>query len=310
MSVFLLFIDGIGFGPKSDQNPFSVGTFDSMNQWSGGDPWVDKDVSVLIGERSRVWPVDACLDVEGLPQSGTGQASLFTGVNCSHRAGKHFGPFPHSTSKQVLREKSLFRRWIDSGGSPHFMNAYPNRFFRSESVPKRWSCTTYMSVYSGLRLNRESDVVEGRALTAELDQQVWRDRLEVDVPVISMSEAARRMIKMGDTYDLILFEYFLSDRAGHQQNMDRALKILDRLDNFLGELMEQMGDQDTLVICSDHGNMEDLSVRTHTRNPVPMGVYGVGHDTITKAPKSLTDLPGLILQLGGRSERVDSGPTG
>lgn len=307
MSVFLLFIDGIGFGSTSDQNPFSVGTFDSLSRWSGGDPWVDTDGRVLIGKRSRVWSVDACLDIDGLPQSGTGQASLFTGVNCSHRAGKHFGPFPHSTSKEVLRKRSLFHRWIESGGSPHFMNAYPNRFFRTESEPKRWSCTTYMSVYSGLRLNRESDVKEGRALTAELDQQVWRDRLGVDVPVITMREAARRMVMMGETNDLILFEYFLSDRAGHQQNMNQAIKILERLDNFLGELMEQMRDQDTLVICSDHGNMEDLSVRTHTRNSVPMGVYGVGYDAITEAPKSLTDLPGLLMQIGGREDRIDSG---
>jgi bisphosphoglycerate-independent phosphoglycerate mutase (AlkP superfamily) len=29
-----------------------------------------------------------------------------------------------------------------------------------------------------------------------------------------------------------------------------------------------------LIVCSDHGNLEDLSVRTHTRNPVPTMVWG------------------------------------
>ncbi|MEX0593543.1 MAG: hypothetical protein WD115_02115 [Balneolaceae bacterium] len=308
MSIYLLFIDGIGFGLQSEDNPFSMGEFDSLNRWSGGRPWVEGYQNELIGERSRVWSVDACLNVEGLPQSGTGQASLFTGINCSRRAGKHFGPFPHSTSKPVLKKKSLFHQWISVGGNPLFINAYPDRFFQSDSIPKRWSCTTYMSVHSGLRLNRQQDVLEGRALTAELDQQVWRDRLGLNVPLVSMNEAASRMIKMGDTYDLILFEYYLSDRAGHKQNMGQAMEILTRLNGFLGELMEQMGEEDTLVICSDHGNMEDLSIRTHTRNRVPMGVYGAGYDSVVTPPNSLTDLPELLLQIRGRTPGSVAGP--
>jgi 2,3-bisphosphoglycerate-independent phosphoglycerate mutase len=32
--------------------------------------------------------------------------------------------------------------------------------------------------------------------------------------------------------------------------------------------------QDTIVLVSDHGNMEDLRVRTHTMNPVPTLVAG------------------------------------
>lgn len=300
MSVFLLFIDGVGFGGKSMENPLTVGEFEFFRRWSGGHSWIEKNQEVMKGEKSRVWSVDACMGVEGLPQSGTGQASLFTGINCSVRAGKHFGPFPHSTSKPILKRKSLFHQWIESGGRPHFMNAYPDRFFRSESLPKRWSCTTFMSVHSDLRLNRESDVMKGRALTAELDQQVWRDRLGVDVPVISMREAANRMIEKGKTHDLVLFEYFLTDRAGHRQEMEHAIDILNQLNLFMGEIMEQMDAKDSLVICSDHGNIEDLSVRTHTRNRVPMGVYGAGVEKVKMPPKQLTDLPGLLMQITGR----------
>lgn len=31
------------------------------------------------------------------------------------------------------------------------------------------------------------------------------------------------------------------------------------------------------MITSDHGNIEDLSVKTHTRHPVPLVVYGGSH---------------------------------
>lgn len=299
MAVYLLFLDGIGFGRNSKNNPFAVGHFDSFLRWSGGQSWIDQNQHELHGESSRLWSVDACMGIDGLPQSGTGQASLFTGINCSFLAGKHFGPFPHSTSKPILEKQSLFHKWIESGGNPHFMNAYPDLFFKAESIPKRWSCTTYMSVHSNLRLNRESDVVNGLALTAELDQKVWRDRLMVEVPVISMREAAGRMIEKGRMHDLILFEYYLTDRAGHRQELDRAIEILNQLDQFMGEMMDQMEGKDSLVICSDHGNLEDLSVRTHTRNRVPMGVYGAGVHNVQHPPKKLTDLPSLIMQIGG-----------
>ncbi len=46
----------------------------------------------------------------------------------------------------------------------------------------------------------------------------------------------------------------------------------------------------TIVITSDHGNLEDLSVRTHTRNPVPLAVSGPG----ACAFGDVVDLTGVV----------------
>jgi 2,3-bisphosphoglycerate-independent phosphoglycerate mutase len=63
----------------------------------------------------------------------------------------------------------------------------------------------------------------------------------------------------------------VSDLAGHSQNMDRAVSILERLDRFVGSLVKQMDlNKEVFVIVSDHGNIEDLSIPTHTMNPVPV----------------------------------------
>jgi phosphopentomutase len=35
-------------------------------------------------------------------------------------------------------------------------------------------------------------------------------------------------------------------------------------------------DRDLLVITSDHGNVEDMSTKSHTRNPVPALFHGHG----------------------------------
>ena len=44
--------------------------------------------------------------------------------------------------------------------------------------------------------------------------------------------------------------------------------IYNNLDRFLFTILSELNKEViTLVICSDHGNFEDLSVKTHTMNP-------------------------------------------
>ena len=69
-------------------------------------------------------------------------------------------------------------------------------------------------------------------------------------------------------------EYYLTDKAGHEQNLNGATTSLERIDGFIQSYLRLMKSNDTIIITSDHGNLEDLSVRTHTRNPVPFIVYG------------------------------------
>ena len=76
-----------------------------------------------------VFPADAKLGVEGLPQSGTGQVSIFCGMNAPQFVGKHFGPFPYSTTIPVIKEQNIFKAYQDLGKSAYFVNAYPKVFF-------------------------------------------------------------------------------------------------------------------------------------------------------------------------------------
>jgi 2,3-bisphosphoglycerate-independent phosphoglycerate mutase len=67
----------------------------------------------------------------------------------------------------------------------------------------------------------------------------------------------------------------LSDYAGHGQDMQIACQLLETIDQVLEGLLEAWDDQDGLVlITSDHGNLEDLSTRRHTANPVPALLIG------------------------------------
>ncbi|MDR9417657.1 hypothetical protein [Gracilimonas sp.] len=294
MSVIFIFIDGIGLGENSSFNPFSINRYESFEILTGG-PFNSK-AKPVIEENHLFKPIDANLGVEGLPQSGTGQTALFTGRNTSKEIGKHFGPYPHSGIKPFLKKESIFHAVKDKGKKPYFINAYPPIFFEKSEKKNRWTCTTLMTKSTGLKLNTTEDVLNEKALTAEITQKAWGEKLGIDIPEISPKEAGERLLNLVSDYDLILYEYYLTDKAGHSQNHQYARKALEPLDEFLLHIINHKSSKDVLVITSDHGNLENLSTKTHTRNKVPLFVLGENISAF-QTVESLTDIKDSILSI-------------
>ncbi|MDZ7660330.1 alkaline phosphatase family protein [Fodinibius sp.] len=292
-SVIFLFIDGVGLGKATDANPFTQSTYCGFSAMAGDQEFSDK-ASELTDTNHLFKFVDARLGVDGLPQSGTGQTALFTGKNASKEIGKHFGPFPHSGIKPFLKEDSLFIKAREMEKKCNFINAYPDIFFQKARKRNRWSCTTLMTKSADISLNTTKEVKRGQALTAELTQQAWREHLDIDVPEISPEEAADRLLEQTESYDMLLHEYYLTDKAGHSQDFDKAAHYLKTYDRFLWHLINYKNSDTTLVLCSDHGNVEDLSTKTHTFNKVPLFAYG-SEASQFKDAKSIMDVtPGIL----------------
>ncbi len=293
MSVIFLFIDGVGLGEANGANPFTQSTYRGFTAMAG-----DQEFSVqateLIETNHLFKFVDARLGVEGLPQSGTGQTTLFTGINASKKIGKHFGPFPHSGIKPFLKGQSLFLKAKQQGKSCSFINAYPDIFFKKVRKRDRWSCTTLMTKSANIRLNTTQEIKNETALTAELTQQAWREQLSIDVPEISPEQAADRLLEQSENYDLLLHEYYLTDKAGHSQELNKAAGFLKTYDRFLWHLINYKKRDTTIVLSSDHGNVEDLSTKTHTYNHVPLFVYGPGTELFFKAKSIMDVTPGIL----------------
>jgi bisphosphoglycerate-independent phosphoglycerate mutase (AlkP superfamily) len=119
-------------------------------------------------------------------------------------------------------------------------------------------------------------------------------------PVITPREAGERLAHLGSSYDLAFFEYWLSDYAGHNQDIQAAEQLLNTFDKVLGGLLNAWDDQKGLIlITSDHGNMEDLSTRRHTANPVPallVGEAGLRH-AFSSGLKDLTGITPAIMKI-------------
>lgn len=293
MAVIFLFIDGVGLGRDDDTNPFYHTDYTGFSALAG-DQAFSGNAEEIHEKKHLFKKVDATLGVEGLPQSGTGQATLLSGENAAQVIGRHFGPYPHSGIKYLLEEESLFLKAQRQGKKCHFLNAYPYIFFKKAEKRNRWSCTTLMTKSANITLNTAEEVKREQALTAELTQETWREQLQIEVPVIRPEEAADRLINQSVNYDILLYEYYLTDKAGHSKDKTKAARFIHTYDRFLGRLMEQKPVETSLVLCSDHGNVEDLSIKTHTYNKVPLACVGPGAPIFNEAQSIQDVTPGLL----------------
>ena len=300
--VLFVFLDGVGLGEATPHNPFATLDLPAFAALAGGQRWT-RPLDVRHDPDHVVHPLDATLGVDGLPQSGTGQATLFTGINGARLAGRHYGPFPHSRTRPALAEQNLFRRvqtlFPEEQEPTAFANAYPDRFFTYAEHRDRWTVTTRCCLDAGVRIRTAADLAAGDALSADLTAERWR-RFDDTAAIISEAEAGRRLAHLTRQHRLTLFEFFLTDKAGHSRDADRAERVLRALDRFFAALLDHRAPDILLVVTSDHGNLEDLSLKTHTRNPVPLIATGPGADAFADAT-SIADVTPVIVRTLARN---------
>jgi len=277
LHLLFIFLDGIGLG-KDDQdtNPFSRARMPIIESILDGCRIVNS-AAPMHTQRASLLSLDACLGVPGLPQSATGQAVLITGRNIPAELGYHYGPWPNKAVKESLQNGNLFNQIKKAGRRVSFLNAYPPRYFEAIQSGKRlYSSIPFAVTSAGYELKSANDLQAGQALSADWTAIGWRNRLDLpDTPVLTPFQAGERLTSLAQAHDFSFFEYWLSDYAGHSQDMDFACALLETFDQVLDGVLNDWDDRhDLLLITSDHGNMEDLSSRRHTTNQVPMLLVG------------------------------------
>ena len=295
MSVLFLFVDGVGLGPPGPANPLSQLALPAFERLAGGQRWTSEARPVRTA-RSVFVPIDATLGVGGLPQSGTGQAALFTGENAAATHGRHFGPYPPTTVRASVEARSVFARLAPVVGVERlaFANGFPDRFFAHVEGRGRWTTTTLAARAAGVRLRRQPDVRAGTALPADLTGEAWARLFDPEARPVSEAEAARRLVALARDHAFVLQEFFHTDKAGHSQDAGRAEAVLRSLDRFFSGLLDALRPRDLLVVTSDHGNLEDLSTKSHTRHPVPLVAWGAGADAFAGARSLLDVTPAVV----------------
>lgn len=283
MQTLMLFVDGLGLGePDPAFNPIVAGACPALAR--------------LLAEHAS--PVDARLGVPGLPQSATGQTALLTGVNAASLAGRHIEGFPGPLLREVVRERNLLSALRRRGCAPAFANAYYLDPVTARLIRRKASVTTVatMAALGGVR--GPDRMLAGEAVYHDLTREALRPR-GYDGPLCTPEQAARDLAGIWAAHDFTLFEFFLTDRAGHRRDPAYAAAVLGLYDRFLAVLLEaqRAAPGRLLTLISDHGNIEDLRVPTHTLNPVPLAAVGPGADFLRSRVRRLDDFAPAVLEL-------------
>ncbi len=276
MRLLFVFIDGVGLGEDVDSNPFVYTSTPGLSRLLSGHKLISSTVNYQDSKTSLL-ALDATLGIPGLPQSATGQATIFTGENAAAFLGQHLRGFPNQLLRGLIAAKTVYKSLRKEGYRVAFANAYRPKFFEwlDRGLPGSfYSCSTLAAFYGGLSFYNLSDIIDRKALYMDITNETLQPHCD-KVPVLTPDEGAAQLINIHKEFDFCLFEFFLSDIIGHMADYTEAGNIVKILDSFLSGLAERINiDEEMLIITSDHGNMEDITGREHTLNKVPLLIVG------------------------------------
>src|SRR5882724_2145737 len=284
--VLLIFIDGVGIGTRGEHNPLDGLESEFFSIFQGEQPRLPFDG--LIAE------TDARLGVDGFPQSATGQTAILTGVNAAKLIGRHLHGYPSPRLKQALAEHSIYKKLIAQGRSVTFANAYTRSYI--DNPPRFISATTVAALTAGVRLRMLEDLQEGNAVSHDFTNRFLIERgFEVDI--CSPEAAGARLAALAASHDFTLYEHFITDRIGHARRHDLACDHMLELTRFVRAVLEAADlSRQSVILTSDHGNIETLSTRSHTLNPVATLAFGAARERIVSRVRSLTDITPAIVE--------------
>lgn len=282
--ILLLFIDGLGLLPARHNQIYTA----------------CPELFTLLLKNSI--PLCATLETPGIPQSATGQTSIFTGINAAKQIGHHQQGFPSRPLRLLIQKYNIFQQLQRQGCQSGFANAYVRR--RGMELPIRLQSVTTVATLATLGGTRNrAELLRGEAVYHDITRQTLPTHGISDIPPITEEQAAEHLLAILRTLHFCLFEFFLTDHAGHRDDWAETQKILVSLNRFITAIMSNLDPQNELfLLVSDHGNIESPG-HLHTCNPVPWLAYGAGEKEAKENCNSITDVTPKILELLPKFEK-------
>lgn len=294
--IIFIFVDGLGVGKADGFNPLF--RFRPLRNFFPS-PLVNN--IFVHDDKLLVKGIDASMNVAGIPQSATGQTALFTGVNAAEYLGYHLPAFPCERLVGKINEHNIHSDLHRFGLKTTFANAYRQEYFDAvASGNLQHSVTTHTCLATGLTLRGMEHYNNGRAIFWDITGEYTGKMSRWPVKKITPEYAGSVICALSEKYDLVVFETFLTDVIGHSRKMDEAEAFCSVFDRFIGTIIETMGERTTIVITSDHGNFEDLSIKSHTFNPSLLFTYGIDAPAFSETA-SITEITPAIVSILSKS---------
>ncbi|MEJ2503052.1 MAG: alkaline phosphatase family protein [Gemmatimonadota bacterium] len=313
--VLFVFLDGIGLGPANEANPLGAArlpTFGALLDGRG--PFADA-AGTSTG-RATLVGIDASHGQPGIPQSGTGHTTLLTGEDAVKRFGRHYGPWVPTSLRPLVAERSVLAVAREAERRVAFANAYPEELLeripagvpvaeavRSRTLGPLRAGPPLAALGAGVLDRATSALERGDAVASEITNDGWIHRLgRTSLPEPTPEQAGRSLSRIAASHDLTLFAHYTLDHVGHRGTWEESVAALERVDAFLGGVLDALPPDTLLIVASDHGNIEDVE-REHTLNPALGLAVGPGHSAVAERIEQLRDVTGAILGVLGIDHR-------
>ena len=161
--------------------------------------------------------------------------------------------------------------------------------------------TTMLDILKENRLDvigvgKISDIFSGRGITRSIPTKSNAHGLEVTSGLSVENFRGLAFVNLVD-FDSVY---------GHRNDIDGYARAISEFDAWLGNFMETMGRDDLLIVTADHGCDPATESTDHSREYVPLLVYGEG---VKPCPlgvrESFADVATTVLDIFGFSERLD-----
>lgn len=115
-----------------------------------------------------------------------------------------------------------------------------------------------------IAVGKINDIFSGEGVTQALPTKSNYDGIEQTISMLKHDFAGLLFTNLVD----------FDSKYGHRRDPAGYAKALQEFDEALPRIMEQLTDQDMLIITADHGNDPTFHGTDHTREYVPLLVYG------------------------------------
>lgn len=146
----------------------------------------------------------------------------------------------------------------------NFTRTYNRKDFESNTFGKTVLDILKENGKEVIAIGKIGDLFSGRGISKEIHTQGNEDGIEKTIEEIKQDTEGFIFTNLVD-FDMLY---------GHRNNIEGYAKALEYLDSKLPIIMENMKDTDMLILTADHGNDPSTPSTDHSREYIPILVYG------------------------------------
>ena len=157
----------------------------------------------------------------------------------------------------------IARPFVGTCGSD-FTRTYDRKDWEAEDFGKTMLDAFQDNNKKVLAIGKIEDLFSGRGINRAIHTNGNADGIEKTIDAIKNAEEDMIFTNLVD-FDMLY---------GHRNNIEGYAKALEEFDKKLPEIMAALNDDDILILTADHGNDPSTPSTDHSREYIPILVYG------------------------------------